>query len=64
MIDLSAFSGVSFDDLTITSSGVGTKVDVNDGFGGKARFFLWNVNADDLDESGFIFHQDAGADGM
>ena len=39
-IDLSAFAGVSFDDLTITSSGtIGTKVDD----GGAASFFLWPV---------------------
>ncbi len=61
-IDLSAFAGVSFDDLTITSSGaIGTKVDVDDG--GTASFFLWNVAADDLDESDFIF-QDTTVDAL
>ncbi len=64
-IDLSAFSGVSFDDLTITSSGtVGTRVEVNDGSGGTANFFLYNVGSGDLSESDFIFHQEAAVDGM
>ena len=63
MIDLSAFTGISqFSDLTATQEGADVEIDLS-AYGG-GTITLQGFTLGDLDESDFLFHDDAQQDGI
>ena len=59
-IDLSAFTGLTFNDLVVNQVGSHVQIDLSEQGGGTITLF--NLNANDLDQSDFIF--DTTVDGM